>query len=137
MNATCRTLYLQFLSNPDQNIVEPDSHEKSRFYTEKRRAIKKFCIDNRGRLLHVGLRKEDITRPQAFIYDAFDIIARIHDTGGHNGYKKTYQQVKNEAYGISMDNVQWLLEHCQVCMVNRQNITRISLQSIVALDVHE
>ncbi len=36
-----------------------------------------------------------------------------------------------------MNDVQWLLEHCQVCMVNCQNITRALLQLIVALDVHE
>ncbi len=137
MNASRRALYLRFLSDPDQKIVETDKHEKSRLYTEKRRAINEFCVDNRGQLLHVGLKKGDITRPQAFVYDAFDIIARVHAAGGHNGYKKTYQRVKNEAYGISRDDVQWLLEHCQVCMVNRQNITRAPLQPIVALNVHE
>ena len=137
MNSTCRTLYLQFFSNPDQKIVKPDKREKSRFYTEKRRAINEFCIDNEGQLLHVGLRKQKITRPQAFTYDAFDIIARIHGTGGHNGYKKTYRRVKNKAYGISKDDVQCLIEHSQVCIVNRQNITHALLQSIMTPDVHD
>lgn len=69
MNATCRAFYLQFLSDPDQKMVEPDKHEKSRLYlyTGKPRAINEFCVDNRGQLLHVGLRKGDITRPQAFV----------------------------------------------------------------------
>ncbi len=137
INATCRALYLRFLSDPDQKIVKPDKHKKSRLYTEKRGAINEFWIDNRGQLLHVGLRKKDITRPQTFVYDAFVIIAWIHDTGGHNRYKKTYQRAKNEAYGISKDDVQWLLEYFQVCMVNRQNITCASLQPIVALNVHK
>ena len=97
MNATRRALYLRFLSNQDQKIVKPDKHEKSRFYTEKRQAMNEFCIDNRGQLRHDGLRKGDITPPQAFVYDAFDIIARIHGTGRHNGYKKTYQQVNNKS----------------------------------------
>ncbi len=91
MNATRRALYLRFFSDPDQKIVEPDKHKKFRFYTEKRRAINEFCIDNRGQLFHAGLRKRDITRPQAFVYNIFDIIARIHSKGGHKGYKKTYQ----------------------------------------------
>ncbi len=45
--------------------------------------------------------------------------------------------MKNEAYGISKSDVQWLLEHFQVYMVNCQNITRAPLQPIVALDLHE
>ena len=136
MNATRWALYPRFLSDTDQKIIEPDKHEKSRLYTKKHRAINGFCIDNKGQLLHDGLGKRDITRPQAFVYNAFDIIAQIHAAGGHNWYKKTYQRVKNEAYGTSRDDVQWLLEHCQVCMVNRQNITCATLQLIVALDVH-
>ncbi len=137
MNAPRRTFYLQFFSNPDQKIVEPDKHEKSRFYTEKCRVINEFCIDNDGQLLHVGLRKRDVTQPQAFTYNKFDIIARIYGTGGHNRYKKTYQQVKNKSYGISRDDVQWLLKHCQVFIVNRQNITHALLRFIMALDVHD
>ncbi len=83
------------------------------------------------------MRKEDITRPQAFFYNAFDIIARIHAAGGYNRYEKKIQKVKNEAYGISRDDVQWLLEYCQICIVNRQNITRSPLQPIMTLDVHK
>ena len=45
--------------------------------------------------------------------------------------------MKNEAYEISMNDVQWLLEYCQVCIVNYQNTTRALLQLIVAHDVHE
>ncbi len=45
--------------------------------------------------------------------------------------------MKKEAYRISKDDVQWLLKHFQVCKVNHQNITRVSLQPILALDVHE
>ena len=74
IKATRQALYLQFLSDPDQKIVEPDKHKNFRFYTKKHQAINEFCINNKGQLLHVGLRKGDITRPQAFVYHAFDII---------------------------------------------------------------
>ncbi len=67
MNATRRALYLQFFSDPDQKIFEPDKHEEFRFYTKKCRAINKFCIDNRGQLLLVNLRNKDITRLKAFV----------------------------------------------------------------------
>ncbi len=75
MNAARRAIYRRFFSDPDQKITKLDKHEKFRFYTEKHRAINRFCIDNGGQLLHFGLRKRDITRQQAFVYDAFDIIA--------------------------------------------------------------
>ncbi len=43
--------------------------------------------------------------------------------------------MKKEVFGISRVDVQWLLEHCQVCMVNRQNTTRAPLQPIVVSEV--
>ncbi len=92
-------------------------------------------MDSRKQLLHVAQKKGDITEPQAFVYDAFDYIERIHTTRGHNGYKKTFQRVKKEVFGISRADVQWLLEHCQVCIVNRQNTTRAPLQPIVVTEV--
>ena len=58
MNAICQAHYLRFFSDLNQKIVEPDKYEKSRFYTKKQPAINEFCIDNRGQLLHVGLRKK-------------------------------------------------------------------------------
>ena len=61
----------------------------------------------------------DITKPQAFIYDAFDHIKRIHVEDGHNDYQKMFQRVKKELFGISRAEVQWLLEHCQVYMLRR------------------
>ena len=132
-NATKRAQYLSFLADPEQKITERDKAEKKRLHAEKRRAIKEFCVDSRGQLLHVAQKKGEITKPQAFVYDAFDFIEKIHAARGHNGYKKTFQRVKKEVFGISRADVQWLLEHCQVCMVNRQNITRAPLQPIIVL----
>ena len=135
MNATKRAGYLRYLADPEQKIHETDKVERKRLNSIKRRVIKEFCMDSRGQLLHIAQKKGDITKPQAFIYDAFDHIERIHAAGGHNGYKKTYQRVKKEVHGISRDDVQWLLEHCQVCLVNRQNSTRAPLQPIVVTEV--
>ena len=72
---------------------------------------------------------------QAFVYNAFDYIEQIHTEKGHNSYKKTFQQVKREVFGISRADVQWLHEYCQVCIVNRQNTRRALLQPIVITEV--
>ncbi len=135
MNATTYAQYLHFLANPEQKIVEKDKIEKGRLHSEKCRAIKEYCVDSKKQLLNVAPKKRDITKPQAFVYDAFDHIKKVHADGGHNSYKKTYQQVKKEVFGISRAEVQWLLEHCQVYMLNRQNTTCTLLQPIVVREI--
>ena len=90
MNATKRVQYLLFLADPEQKITEKDKAEKKRLHEEKRWAIKEFCVDSRRQLLHVAQKKGDITKPQAFVYDVFDYIERIHTAEGHNSYKKTF-----------------------------------------------
>ena len=54
MNATKRAQYLHFLANPEQNIVEKDKIEKARLHSEKRRAIKEYCVDSRGQTSACG-----------------------------------------------------------------------------------
>lgn len=98
MNATKRAEYLRYLADPEQKIHETDKVERKRLNSIKRRVLKEFCMDSRGQLLHIAQKKGDITKPQAFIYDTFDHIERIHAAGGHNGYKKTYQRVKKELH---------------------------------------
>lgn len=46
-----------------------------------------FC----RQLLYIAKKRGDITKLQAFVYDAFDYIEQIHAVGGHNDNKKTYQ----------------------------------------------
>ena len=135
MNARKGAQYLLFLAYPERKITEKDKAEKKQLHTEKRRAIEEFCVNSRRQLLHVTQKKKDITKPQAFIYNAFDFIERIYTAGDHNGNKKTFQRVKKEVVGISRADVQWLLEHCQVCMMNWQNTTQALLQPIVVTEV--
>ena len=58
MNATKRAQYLHFLANPEQKIIEKDKVKRARLHSEKRRAIKEFCVYSRGQLLHVAQKKE-------------------------------------------------------------------------------
>ena len=72
MNAKKRAQYLSFLADLEQEIDEKGKAGKNRLHAEKRRAIKEFCVDSRWQLLHVAQKNGDITKPQAFVYDAFD-----------------------------------------------------------------
>lgn len=89
--------------------------------------MNEFCLDNKGWRLHGGLQKGDVTRPQAFVCNAFDITPQIHAAKNHNGYKKTYERVKNKRNKSSRDDVKWLLGNFQVRIVDCQNITLIFL----------
>lgn len=49
-------------------------------------------------------KKGDITKLQAFVYNAFDYIKRIYVIKNHEGYKN--QQVKKEVYKTFKDDIQ-------------------------------
>lgn len=85
----CQVFYLQFLSNLNRKIVKPDKHEKFHLYIQKRLAINKFSVDNSGQLLQGNLKKGNVTQPQGFVYNTFDIIAQIYAAGRYIEYKKT------------------------------------------------
>ncbi len=69
------------------------------------------------------------------MYDVFDHIKRIHAACGHNSYKKTFQRMKKEVFIISIAEVQWLLEYCQVCLLKTQNTTRAHLKHIIVREI--
>ena len=96
MNAIKRTEYPRYLANPGQKIHKTDKVERKQLNSIKRQVIKEFCIDFRGQLLHIA-EKKDITKPQTFIYNAFNHIERIYAAGDHNGYKK-YISVSRKKY---------------------------------------
>ncbi len=78
MNATKLAQYFHFFANRERKIVEKDKLGKARLHSEKRQAIKEYCVNSRRQLLNVAKKKEDITKPQALLYDAFDHIKRIN-----------------------------------------------------------
>lgn len=92
MNATKRAQYISFFADPEQKITEKDKAEKKRLHAEKRRAIKEFCVDSRGQLLHVAQKKRYITKPQAFVYDAFDYIEQYMLQGVTMGIKRLFSK---------------------------------------------
>ena len=80
-------------------------------------------------------KQAEITKPQPFVYNCSDHIERIHAEGSHNSYKKLFQRVKKEVFGISRAEIQGLVEYCQVCLLKRQNTTSALLQPIVVGEI--
>lgn len=127
INITKRTKYLQYLANSEKKIHKINKIERKYFNAIKQQVIKKYYMDFCGQLLHITQKKGDIIKLQAFVYDTFDYIEWIYAVGGHNGYKKTYQQIKKKVHRISRDDIQQLFEYYQVYFVNYQNLTRAPL----------
>ena len=85
INATKHSQYFHFFANREKKIVEKDKIENTCLHSEKRRAIKEYFDNSNRQRLHLVQKKKDIIKPQAFVYDVFYNIKRIHAASGHNG----------------------------------------------------
>lgn len=59
-----------------------------------------------------------MTKPQAFVYNAFDHINRIHTLEGHNRYKKTFQQINQKGIWNINNGRSVFTNNYKMCMLN-------------------
>ena len=64
------------------------------------------------------------------IEQVYEAILESHQRSQHSGYTKTFHQVKQRFYGISREEVIWLLKHYTICLQTRPCNTRAPLQPI-------
>jgi len=64
--------------------------------------------------------------------EAFDRIKQVHAQLGHAGYVKTFKCLHERFYGITKEQVQWLIGRCQTCLKNRPNRSRGELEPIIS-----
>ena len=64
------------------------------------------------------------------IEQIFDAILESHQRSQHAGHNKTFALVKQRYYGISRDEVIWLLRLCNICLQSRPSNTRAPLEAI-------
>lgn len=135
--ATDRTKYRNFLANKDIQPSKQDSAaDQQQFRNQKSDAVRNYELDKHNQLCRRAKGDFD-ERIVACTYDAFRHIVRAHSDIGHGGVTATYQELSRTVYGIARKDVQWLLPHCQVCLVNRPNTTRAPLQPIISQQVLE
>ena len=60
----------------------------------------------------------------------YEAIMESHQRLQHAGYIKTFQLLKQRYYGISREEVIWLLKHCHLCLQSRPSNTRALLEPI-------
>jgi len=66
------------------------------------------------------------------ISEAFDQIKKAHAQLGHAGYVKTFNNIKEWFFGITKEQVQWLVGRCQTCLKNHPNRSRGELDPIIS-----
>jgi hypothetical protein len=115
----------------------PSSEKDSRERNRRAKALKYF--EMKGTLL---MRKPEVfaegtdhevrlpLRQAALDDDVYYVIKQAHERLGHAGYKKTFEAVRLDVYGINREEVEWLTDHCRRCELNRPNHSRAPLQPI-------
>jgi hypothetical protein len=135
-DAAKRTRYMNLIWHAD---LQPpsDKGDKQIFNNQKHDARHNYKINEHNQLIRLPQRQGENDRIVVCEYDAFGHVARIHKRGGHNGYRKRFDAVHEELYGLKRNDVKWLINHCQLCQVNRSNSTRAPLNPIIATEVYE
>ncbi|KAI9882095.1 MAG: Rad2 nuclease, partial [Watsoniomyces obsoletus] len=105
--------YRHWLRNPTDRAVGSTS-EKQKQYNEKNRALTLFELRD-GQLW----RRAHCKEPAKYVvctYEVFERIKATHLQLEHAGITKTFQALQERYYGISKDEVTWLLQRCQNCL---------------------
>lgn len=53
-----------------------------------------FCSNNKNKFFYISLKKDNITQLQVFVYDVFNIIAKIYIMRRDNKQKKYVNRQK-------------------------------------------
>jgi hypothetical protein len=62
--------------------------------------------------------------------ETFDVITKAHLDTMHAGRTKTFHDINERFYGITRQEVEFLLKHCSTCARNKSKSTRAPLQPI-------
>jgi len=108
--------------------------EQQQQYNQIHDALTYYIIKD-GKLFRKGTAKDnipgvdrDVVRPADIVYK----IQAVHTQLGHAGMNKTTIGVRDRYYGITRTEVEWLLKHCQTCLLSWQNRSRALLEPIVS-----
>ena len=108
--------------------------EQQQQYKQRHDALTYYFIKD-GELFRKATTKDafpgldrEVVRPA----DIFYKIQAVHNQLGHAGMNKTTIAVQDGYYGITQTEIEWLLKHCQTCLLSRQNRSRAPLEPIIS-----
>ncbi|KFZ20383.1 hypothetical protein V502_03199 [Pseudogymnoascus sp. VKM F-4520 (FW-2644)] len=118
-----RQLYF-FLENPTSKPATPIES------TLKHRALTKFKLVNNK--LYRQADAKYLARYVVLENEAFDCIINEHLQLLHAGCEKVWAIVQQKYYGITRQDVAFILKLCKNCTLNRPNITKALLVPIIS-----
>ncbi len=110
-----RAEYHHWLLHPNSEVRGGTRQERQRQYNQKNKAVTKFELQS-GQLWH----KATATSPAKYVvctYESFERIRDVHLELEHAGVTKTYGRLKKRYYGITKEEVAWLIARCIPCRV--------------------
>jgi hypothetical protein len=119
------------------NEKPPPGSDQQALYNQKHDALTNFYLGGDGHLykqLTEGEKKHGKTENRRVNCDneIFHYIQQVHLQLDHAGSAKVYANINEQFYGIKKDKVEWLLQHCQSCLLERQNRSRAPLEPIIS-----
>lgn len=93
-----------------------------------RQTVQAYLVEN-GQLYRKPENGQE-KRQVVLINDTLQSIERAHLRLNHAGYHKTYAEVDATCYGITRDEVKWVLARCRNCTQNRPANTQPPLHPI-------
>ncbi len=110
-----RAEYRHWLLHPKDKVKGATLKERQQQYNQKNRALSNFELI-RGQLW----RKATDDEPAKYVvctYESFEQIKAVHLELEHAGIDKTYGRIDERYYGITKEEVAWLLARCIPCRV--------------------
>ncbi|KAG0634332.1 hypothetical protein HOY80DRAFT_1005238 [Tuber brumale] len=126
------TSYRNWLIFPDEKPAP--GPEQQHQYNQRHDALTYFFIKD-GKLFQKGVIKDNIPGLDCEVVwpaDIFYKIRGVHNQLGHAGINKATIAIWDRYYGITRSEVEWLLKHCQTCLLSWQNRSRVLLKPIVS-----
>lgn len=103
----------RFVLNPGQ----PSHSVKER---KMKHVAKSYRVDGNGRLLRLAEPPRHPTEREVVSQeDIFQIIWSLHCELGHAGKNKMFPLIGDRYYGITREEVMWVLRRCHICVPNR------------------
>ena len=107
---------------------------RQRRYNQRIQALKFFLVLN-GRLYYKASSASESPRRVVPISESFDRIKEAHASLGHCGYVKVFKLLNSRFYGITKEQINWLINRCQTCLQNQPNRSRGQLTPIVSMHI--
>jgi hypothetical protein len=114
--------FIWFLENPDRVLGGHTVQLRAKDANQRQFCLRNFELDD-GCLYRKAETKYDInggaiTTPRRYVAlycNAFQFITDIHRLLQHFGIQKTYERVSERYYGITRENVAWVVNRCSIC----------------------